>query len=267
LSKSRKEIPLLPHPIIETHFHLDYLKAHAQEEIVSLSHKQNIEKMITIGVSPDNLDTVINLANKFENVYCTQGIHPHNAKEWNAEVRNHLIANLKEKKVVAIGEIGLDYHYTKSPKSEQIVAFEEQLQLAIDFHLPVIIHTRDADEDTMAIIKNFSSLLKRSAVIHSFTSGLALAKFALDLNFSIGFNGIITFKNAQNVRDALHITPLENILLETDAPLLTPDPYRGAENAPYYLPFIAQKISSEKNIPLEKILLQTYQNTLKLFDF
>jgi TatD DNase family protein len=267
VSKHRPEIPLYSTPIIETHFHLDYLKHLSQDEIINQSHKYNIEKMITIAVSPDNLDTVVDLAEKYPSVYCTQGIHPHQASNWNADVKSQITRNLKNSKVVAIGEIGLDYYYTKSPKENQIIAFQEQLQLAVDYNLPAIIHTRDADEDTIAIIKKFAPLLKRGAVIHSFTSGLELAKLAIELNFYIGFNGIITFKNAQNVRDALAITPVENILLETDAPFLTPDPYRGVENAPYYLPFIANKIASEKNIQIEDLLKQIHLNTKRLFNF
>lgn len=267
MSKSRGEIPLYSHPIIETHFHLDYLKHLSNDEIIFLCCKQNIQKMITIAVSPDNLNTVLELIEKYPTIYGTQGIHPHNAKDWNTEIKNQIITNLKNNKIVAVGEIGLDYHYTKSPKENQIAAFEEQLQIAVDFNLPVVIHTRDADEDTIAIIKNFAPLLKRRAVIHSFTSGLDLAKFALGLNFYIGFNGIITFKNAQNVRDALHITPVENILLETDAPFLTPDPFRGVENAPYYLPLIAKKIAIEKNIEIEILLKKIYENSIELFRF
>lgn len=267
MSKPRPEIPLYSTPIIETHFHLDYLKHLPNDEIINLSLKQNIEKMITIAVSPDNLDTVVDLSEKYPSIYCTQGIHPHQAIEWNTEVKSKIITNLKNMKVVAIGEVGLDYYYTKSPKEKQILAFQEQLQLAVDYNLPAIIHTRDADDDTIAIIKKFAPLLKRGAVIHSFTSGLELAKLAVELNFYIGFNGIITFKNAQNVRDALAITPIENIILETDAPFLTPDPYRGVENAPYYLPFVARKIASEKNVDVEDLLKQTYTNTKKLFNF
>jgi len=267
VTKPRPEIPLYNTPIIETHFHLDYLKSLSRDEIIARSLKQNIEKMITIAVSPDNLETAVELAMEYPTIYCTQGIHPHNAKDWNPDVKSIILNNIKKHKVVAVGEIGLDYHYSKSPKENQIAAFEEQLQLAVDFNLPAVIHTRDADEDTIAIIKNFSSLLKRRAVIHSFTSGLELAKFAIGLNFYIGFNGIITFKNAQNVRDALNITPVENILLETDAPFLTPDPYRGVENAPYYLPFVAKKIAEEKHIAVEDLLQHAYENTKNLFSF
>lgn len=269
MSKKRRDIPLFGLPIIETHFHLDMLKASSREEIVTKCLQQNIEKMITISTSPENLDEVIAIAETFPTIYCTQGLHPHDGKEWNEEVKAHILKNLKEKnkKIVAIGEIGLDYYYSKSPREEQLKAFEEQLQMAVDHNLPTVIHTRDADEDTIAVLKNFSSTLKRKGVVHSFTSGLALAQFALDEGFCLGFNGIITFKNAENVRDALRITPLDRILLETDSPFLTPDPYRGVENAPYYLPFIAEKIAEVKAVDLETVLKQAYQNSIGLFKF
>lgn len=269
MSKKKRDIPVPQVPIIETHFHLDMLKAMSRIEIVEKAKKHNIEKMITISTSPDNLDEVISMAETFPEIYCTQGLHPHDGKEWNDEVKAHVLKNLKEKnkKIVAIGEIGLDYYYSKSPREEQIKAFEEQLQIAVDFNLPVVIHTREADEDTMAVLKNFSTTLKRKGVVHSFTSGLGLAQFALDEGFFLGFNGIITFKSAENVRDALRITPMEKILLETDSPFLTPDPYRGVENAPYYLPFVAEKIAEVKNLSLDTVLKQAYQNSLALFKF
>lgn len=268
MSKSRREIPIFNLPIIETHFHLDMLKAE-RHDVVAKSSTHNIEKMITISTNPKNLDEVISIAEKYPNIYCTQGLHPHEGKEWNDEVKAHVIKNLntKNKKIVAVGEIGLDFYYSKSPRDEQIKAFEEQLQIACDFDLPVVIHSRDADEDTISVLKNFSMTLKRKGVIHSFTSGLDLARFCLNEGFYIGFNGIITFKNAENVRDALRITPMERILLETDSPFLTPDPYRGVENAPYYLPFIAEKIAEVKSVALEEVLIKAYKNSGDLFRF
>lgn len=271
MSKPKREIPIPSFPIIETHFHLDMLKSMTREEIVLKTHAHNIEKMITISTNPHNLDEVIAIAKDFPNIYCTQGLHPHEGKEWNSDVKAHVIRNLsdkgKNKKILAVGEIGLDFYYSKSPPNEQLQAFEEQLQIASEFNLPVVIHSRDADRETIAILKNFSTLLKRKGVIHSFTAGLELAQFAIDEGFYLGFNGIITFKNAENVRDALRMTPINRVLLETDSPFLTPDPYRGVENAPYYLPFIAEKIAEVKNIPLESVLKNAYQNSLDLFKF
>jgi TatD DNase family protein len=266
MSKKRREIPVYTN-IIETHFHLDMLKNLEEKEVLELASKHNIEKMITISTSPDNLDRVIDIANRNQNVFCSQGLHPHEGSEWNSDVRTHVVKNLqtKNKKIVAVGEIGLDYYYSKSEHPLQKIAFEEQLQLACDFDLPVIVHTRDADEDTKSILKNFSGLIKRKGVIHSFTSGIALAEFCLSEGFSLGFNGIITFKNAENVRDALRLAPLDKILLETDAPFLTPDPYRGVENAPHYLPFVAEKIAEVKNVTLEELLPTIYNNSMRLF--
>lgn len=271
MSSKRKEIPLFKHPIIETHFHLDMLKSLSREEIVEKCIAQNIVRMITISTNPNNLDEVISIASSFEKIYCTQGLHPHEGKEWNEDVKHHVLKNLSDtnrnKKIVAVGEIGLDYYYSKSPREEQLKAFEEQLQIAADFNLPVVIHSRDADDDTIAVLKNFSASVKQKGVIHSFTSGLELAQFALDEGYYLGFNGIITFKNAENVRDALRMTPMNRILLETDSPFLTPDPYRGFENAPFYLPFIAEKIAEVKATSIDEVLLSAYQNSVSLFKF
>ncbi len=268
MSKKRRDIPVYS-KIIETHFHLDMLKERPWDEIIQLANSHNIEKLITISTSPDNLDKVLEISNSYANIYCTQGLHPHQGSEWNIAVKNKVIQNLstKNKKIVAVGEIGLDYYYSKSEHSLQRNAFEEQLQLAIDFNLPAVIHTRDADEDTKSILKNFSTALKKKGVVHSFTSGIPLLEFALSEGFSIGFNGIITFKNAENVRDALRITPIDRILLETDAPFLTPEPYRGVENAPHYLPFIAEKIAEVKGISLDECLNTIYKNSHLIFSF
>ncbi|EQC45459.1 TatD family hydrolase [Bacteriovorax sp. Seq25_V] len=265
--KKSKDIPKFPVGLIETHCHLDYLKDLSTEEIVSKSNEYHVEKIITIAVSPDNLDTVIELTREHDCVYGTQGIHPHDAKFFSKEVLQKVESNLNEPKIVAVGEIGLDYHYNKSPKEIQIEAFESFLQLASDKDLPVVIHTRDADEDTKNTLLKFSAKLKRKGVIHSFTSSIELAQFCLDQGFHLGFNGIITFKNAENVRDVLRITPLERILIETDAPFLTPIPYRGKENAPFYLPFIAKAIAEIKDVPVEEILRITKENANQVFGF
>lgn len=259
------DIPIFDVGLIETHCHLDYLKQLSIQEIVEKSHAHNIEKIITIAVAPDNLDEVVAIANRFNHVYATQGIHPHEAKFFTQEVEATILKNLSQPKVVAVGEIGLDYHYNHSIAKTQVEVFERLLQIACDSNKPVVIHTRDADEDTMAVLKNFSSTLKSKGVIHSFTSSIELAEFCLSEGFHIGFNGIITFKNAQNVRDVLAITPIERILTETDAPFLTPIPHRGKENAPFYLPYIAMKIAEEKSIELDLVLKTTKQNASDLF--
>jgi TatD DNase family protein len=250
---------------IETHCHLDYLKAEPFEEIRRKIGEAGITKVVTIGVDPQNLDTVEELSKLYPEIYFSQGIHPHDAKEASEVEFQKIITRGTQPKMVAVGEIGLDYHYNNSPPEIQKKVFEKQLQIACDHDLPVIIHTRDADEDTKSILKNFSSSLKRKGVVHSFTSSLELAEFVLSEGFHLGFNGIITFKKAENVQEVVKITPADRILFETDSPFLTPVPHRGKENAPYYLPFIAAKIAELKQLDLEKLKVQVYENSLKCF--
>lgn len=268
MSKKEKIIPLAPLPIIETHFHLDYLKALSQDEIVKKSKEYNVEKMITISVEPDNFDAVMDLTAKYPEVFGTQGIHPHDASLFTEETLEKVKTNtLKNPKIVAIGEIGLDYFYTKSPREKQLECFDRYLELAIELNKPVVIHTRDADEDTIAILKNASKNLKRKGVLHSFTSSMELAEYALSEGFYLGINGICTFPNAANVREVIAMAPMDRLLLETDAPFLTPAPFRGVENAPYYLSLVALKIAEVKALEYEIVLKKAYQNSVNLFNF
>lgn len=265
--KKKREIPRFSSPIIETHCHLDYLKSFEIDELIAKSKDAGIEKIITIAVTPDNLDKALGIAKNHEDVYCTQGIHPHDARLWTDEVDQKIINQASYEKCLAIGEIGLDYHYDNSPREKQKEVFDRQLTMAGELDLPVVIHSRDAEQDTMEILKGHLPTLKRRGVIHSFTSSLKLAEFAIENDFYLGFNGIITFKTADNVREAVQITPLNRLLLETDAPFLTPIPYRGKENAPYYLPFVAEKMAELKEITVEELLPQVYQNSFSLFKF
>jgi len=251
--------------MIETHCHLDYLKAEPLEEIRKKIQEAGITKVVTIGVDPLNLDKVMELSNQFPEIYFTQGIHPHDAKDATEVEFEKIQIRCSMNKMVAVGEIGLDYHYNNSPAEVQRSAFERQLQIACDQDMPVVIHTRDAEEDTKAILRNFSSKLKRKGVIHSFTSTLDLAEFVLSEGFYIGFNGIITFKKAENVQEVVKITPSERILFETDSPFLTPVPHRGKENAPFYLPFVAAKIAELKNVDLDSLKAQVLKNSLNCF--
>lgn len=250
---------------IETHCHLDYLKAEPLEEIRKKISEAGITKVITIGVDPQNLDKVKELSENYEEVYFTQGIHPHDAKEATDLEFEKISTRAALRKMVAVGEIGLDYHYNNSPPDIQRKQFERQLQIAVDQDLPVVIHTRDAEEDTKSILKNFSAHLKKKGVIHSFTSRIDLAEFVLSEGFYIGFNGIITFKKAENVQEVVRITPTNRLLFETDSPFLTPVPHRGKENAPYYLPLVASKIAELKSCDLEALTKEVFDNSLKCF--
>ena len=264
MSKKR-DIPVFNHAIIETHCHLDYLKEVELEEIVERSQAAGVERIITISVAPGNLDTVLNLTRQHDMIFGTQGVHPHEAEKFTSDTEAQIREQALDPRILAIGEIGLDYFYDHADRKVQQRVFETQLQIASDLDLPVVIHSREADEDTMSILANFENTLKKRGVIHSFTSGPELAQYAIDQGFCLGFNGICTFNKAENVRDIILMTPLENIILETDAPYLTPVPYRGKENAPFYLPFVAEKVAEVKEVLVDDFLPVAYANSERLF--
>lgn len=261
----QREIPRFNTAIIETHCHLDYLDQAELDFTLAKSHDVGIEKIITIAVATGNLQRVMELTRYSPAIWGTQGIHPHEAGSYNRDVDTTIRENTKDARILAVGEIGLDYHYDHADRSVQRSVFEQQLQIAVELDLPVVIHTREADADTRDILQNYSAALSRKGVIHSFTSTLALAEFCLSEGFMLGFNGITTFKGADNVRQVVAATPVEQLVLETDAPYLTPVPFRGRPNAPYYLPFIAQTVSAIKGLEVEDLLRRTYSNTQALF--
>lgn len=266
MSRKRREIPRFEQPLIETHCHLDYLKDQPLEAVLDQAGAVGIERVVTISVAPDNLDTVRALAERWPQVWCTQGVHPHDAGRYDDAAEARIRDALGHPRVLAVGEIGLDYYYDHSDRAVQRAVFERQLQLAVDHQRPVVIHTREADADTRAILAGFvDQLPARKGVIHSFTSGPELAGFCLEAGFCLGFNGICTFNKAENVREIVRMTPLEQLLLETDSPYLTPVPYRGRENAPCYLPFVAEKIAEVKDRGIDVVLDQCYRNSLRLF--
>lgn len=234
-------------------------------DILAKSREVGIERIITIAVSADNLSAVMALTRADEAIWGTQGIHPHDAETFNADVAAIIKDNAKDQRILAIGEIGLDYFYDHADRAVQRRTFEEQLQMAVDLDMPVVIHTREADDDTREILSNFTASLNKKGVIHSFTSSVELAEYCLGEGFSLGFNGISTFNKAENVREVIALTPVEQILLETDSPYLTPVPYRGKSNAPYYLPFIAEQVAAIKALPIESLLQTCYRNSEAVF--
>ncbi|MBM97373.1 MAG: hydrolase TatD [Oceanospirillaceae bacterium] len=263
--KKRRDIPKYELPIAETHFHLDYLKEGSAEEILQAAREIGVQRFMTISVEPDNMPAALALAEEHADVYATLGVHPHEAASYNDDTTAYLRTHTIHDKVVAVGEIGLDYYYDHCDRDVQRKVFCQQLEMAIDTGLPVVIHTREADEDTDAILREYAPQMPAKGVIHSFTSGIDLARTAVELGFCLGINGIVTFNKADNVREVVADTPIERLLLETDAPYLTPVPYRGNENAPRYLPFIAERIADVKEMPVRQVLEQTWQNSLRTF--
>ena len=255
----------MSYQIIETHCHLDYLKEKPLAEILQEAKDNGVERIITIAVEPDNLDEVMKLADENEMIFFTQGTHPHDAKLSSDKDLATVEERCSHKKMVAVGEIGLDYHYDHSPREKQIEVFKQHLEIAIKKQKPVVIHTREADEDMMKILSEYAPRLSKKGVVHSFSSGAELAKKALELGFYLGFNGMITFKKAQNVRDIVAFCPLDQLLLETDSPFLTPVPHRGKENSPAKLPHILEKVAEIKNLTPEEVATTCFQNSMDLF--
>ncbi|MEM1229010.1 MAG: TatD family hydrolase [Pseudomonadota bacterium] len=264
--RAREPWPAFATPIVETHCHLDYLEGEGLEALLADARSRGVAEIVTIAVSPENLATVREIVATHDGVYGTQGIHPHEAGGFDDGVAQEIRTALAQRSdLVAVGEIGLDYFYEHAPRAAQLAAFERQLQIAVDLELPIVVHSREADEDTRAVLGNFTGALKAKGVIHSFTSGLPLAEWCLGEGFKLGFNGITTFNKADNVREVVQITPTEQLVLETDAPYLTPVPYRGKPNAPCYLPFIAEYLADYRGEERESFLRRVRENSLALF--
>ena len=254
-------------PIIETHCHLDLLKARPLGEILDESARAGVERLVTIAVSPGNLDAVLAIARERRGVWCSQGVHPHEARDFSPGAADRIRANARDPGVVAIGETGLDFHYDRSPRDRQREAFAGQLGLAAELGLPVVVHARDADRETAELLGAHPQGLARGGVVHSFTGGEALARRALDLGLHLGFNGIVTFRNAGSVRDMARLCPLDRILLETDSPFLSPEPRRGRENGPFNLPLVAEGVARAKGVAVEDVLAAAHANAMALFRF
>lgn len=251
--------------IAETHCHLDYLKAQPLDETLRLAQEAGVERFITIGVDPANLDGVVAIAEAHAPVYFSQGIHPHDSKDFTDVEAGKIRERAKHPKMVAVGEIGLDYYYNNSPPDVQQRVFRQQLELAVELNKPIIIHSRDADADMIGFLKEFAPRLKRKGVVHSFSSGPELAQTAIDLGFHLGFNGMITFPKAENVREAVRLCPIERILTETDAPFLTPVPHRGKENAPHHLVHVLAKLAELKGVNVEEMAQIAWTNASTVF--
>jgi len=248
---------------IDVHCHLNFLEIPA-DQAVEQAKKAGVERIVTIGTCPDDHPVVLDLIQKFPNeVYGTLGVHPHDAKLYNDGVEAFLKQNLQHPQVVAVGEIGLDYYYENSPQDVQKEAFRRQLQLALDHDLPVEIHTRDAEEDTIQILKEFGGKIK--GLVHCFTGTQWLANEALALGLNISISGVVTFKKADELREVCRNLPLDRMHVETDAPFLAPVPKRGSKNLPEYVVHTAEFVAQLKNISIDELADVTKKNALQIF--
>ena len=247
---------------IDTHCHLSREDYDDIDKVIEENKNANIDKIVVSGCSRESIEEVMDLKDKYDMVYVTIGYHPEYADTVTESDLDYLKSLLGEKKVVGIGEIGLDYHYTKENKDKQIWLFEEQLKIANAFNLPVVIHSRDATMDTINTLKKY----KVKGIIHCFSGSLETANIYISMGFLLGIGGVVTFKNSK-LKDVVKEVPLESIVLETDSPYLTPVPFRGKINSSKYLEFIANFIADIKNISVEELAEITSRNASSLFDF
>jgi TatD DNase family protein len=252
--------------LIDSHCHLDFPDfAGELDAVVERAQAAGVERMITIGTKVEKAARAAAIAERYDSVYFTVGTHPHEAS---GEAAGDLAAMARfaaHPKCVGIGEAGLDYHYNYAPPDIAKRVFRGQIALARELGLPLVIHTRDAEDDTAAILKDEMGQGRFAALLHCFTSSRALAETALELGLMISFSGVVTFKKSEDLRDIAREVPLDRILVETDAPYLAPVPHRGKRNEPAFVAATARALAEAKGVAFEALADATCANTLRLF--
>ena len=248
--------------LVDSHAHL--LSLEDPVDAVSRAADEGVGKIISIGTGLESSLATIELSRKYRGVYVSVGIHPHSASDFSEEAMRKFEGMLKDPKVVAVGETGLDYHYMNSPREDQIRSFEAHMELAKRHSLPFVVHVRDADEELLSMLKG-ANLGQRPGVIHCFSGDYETAKKYLDLGFFISFSGIVTFKRAEEVRDAASKIPIERLLYETDSPYLAPVPERGKPNEPRNVVHVAKLVSQIRGLSLEEFTSIVFENMTELF--
>jgi TatD DNase family protein len=256
---------------VDSHCHIDGKEFDAdRDEVVQRANEAGVKFMLNVGTGePDSGDfeRAVEVAEKYENVYASIGVHPHDAKTFDDAAEARLIKLAKEnKKVIAWGEIGLDFYYDHSPRDIQEKVFRRQIQIGRELGLPIIIHSRDADDETVEILtQECAGEDFRGGIMHCFGGTPLMAERLMEIGFLISFAGNVTFKKADNLRRSARIVPLEKLLVETDCPFLTPIPFRGKRNEPSFVVHTAKFLAEFYGIELEELASQTTQNFLDFF--
>lgn len=248
---------------IDTHCHITRNDYSDIPILINKIQESGIDKIIVNGTDMESNLEILELTKKYDIVYGAIGFHPTELDKYDERDLKWLEEHINDDKIIAIGEIGLDYHYDNTDKNKQIDIFRKQLEIAKRHNKPIIIHSREAIQDTFDILKEYN--LK--GTLHCYSGSLEMAREFIKLGYLIGVGGVVTYKNAKNIVNVIENIDLEYILLETDSPYLTPEPYRGEKNDSSYVPLIALKIAHIKNIPVDIIAKTTSENASKLFDF
>ncbi|MRI35212.1 hydrolase TatD [Endozoicomonas sp. OPT23] len=253
--------------LIDSHCHIDRLKLDTYDgdldKAVAAAKEAGVDKILCVGIDLEHADQVVGIAEKYQDVFASVGIHPleKDAAEPDLET---LLKYAKHEKVVAIGESGLDYYYSADNKEVQRERFRIHLQAAAQSQLPIIVHTRDAREDTLDLIRQHGDL-DRAGVLHCFTESLEMAQAVMEMNYMISISGIVTFRNASELREVVKNIPLDRLLIETDSPYLAPVPNRGKPNEPKYLPDVARCVAGLKGVTVAELAEATTANFYRLF--
>ena len=249
--------------IIDTHMHLyDNKYDGLREEVIDEALNMGVKKMIAVGFDYDSSLKAIDLANKYGFIYAAIGLHPSEVEKENDHNLSWIYELAKNKKVVAIGEIGLDYYWDKTYVDLQKEMFQKQIDIARSLNLPIIIHSRDASFDSFQIVEKNPGV---NGVFHCYSGSLEMAERLIKLGFYIGVGGVLTFKNSKEIKRVVEGISLDNILSETDSPYLSPHPHRGEVNHPGYTKYVVEKIAEIKNIDIENVEEILYNNAIKLF--
>lgn len=246
---------------IDTHCHLSKEDYDDLDLVIKDNIAAGVGKIIISGCSKGSIDESLDLASKYDNVFLTLGYHPSEVDYVTDELLIDLKSKLSNKKVVGLGEIGLDYYYGKESKEQQVLLFEKQLKIAEELGLVVVIHSRDATEDTINCLKKYNV----HGVIHCFSGSVETAKIYVSMGYKLGIGGVVTFKNSK-LYEVVKAVGIENVVLETDSPYLAPTPFRGQKNSSKYIPLIAEKVAEILNISVEEVAKITTSNACELFD-
>lgn len=251
--------------IIDSHAHLDDSRfKDDRNEVIERAKEAGVARLINIGADIESSYSALKLAEKHSFIFAAVGVHPHDANEYNISVEKEIIEMAKSQKVVAIGEIGLDYHYDNSPRELQKQAFVSQLKVAASLDLPVIIHNREAHRDCLDILQKENNDRQRG-VFHCYSGSAEMVREVIEMGFYVSFAGVITFKNAKKAVQALQMVPLDRLLFETDCPYLSPEPYRGRRNEPAFIQLTIIKMAEVLGMEYEELCFKVWENTHRLF--
>ena len=252
--------------IFDTHTHLNVDNFAGKEaEEIAFARELGVTKMNIVGFDTETIEKSLALSRQYDELYSTIGWHPTEAGSYTQEVENMIVSHLHDSKVIALGEIGLDYHWMEDPKDVQIEVFKRQIQLSKDHDLPFVVHTRDALEDTYEVVKE-ASVGEQGGIMHSYSGSLEMAERFVELGMMISFSGVVTFKKAVDVQEAAQKLPLDKLLGEIDAPYLAPVPKRGRENRTAYTRYVIDKIAELRGLTTEEVAQVTYENALRIFN-